>query len=50
MGKYFGTDGIRDVANCGLSPELAYKVAKACAYTLSVHTDKKPLILIREGY
>lgn len=46
MRKYFGTDGIRDVANTRLSPELAYKVAKAGAYVLSKHTDHTPTILI----
>lgn len=46
MRKYFGTDGIRDVANTRLTPELAYKVAKAGAYVLSKHTDHIPTILI----
>src|SRR5690606_33175786 len=26
MGKYFGTDGVRGVANDGLTPELAFKI------------------------
>lgn len=46
MKKYFGTDGIRRIANTELSPELVYKVAKAGAYVLSKHTDKAPTILI----
>ena len=46
MRKYFGTDGIRRIANTELSPELVYKVAKAGAYVLSKHTDKTPTILI----
>ena len=46
MRKYFGTDGIRRIANTELSPELVYKVAKAGAYVLSKHTDKSPTILI----
>ena len=46
MRKYFGTDGIRRIANIELSPELVYKVAKAGAYVLSKHTDKAPTILI----
>lgn len=33
--KYFGTDGIRGIANKELTPELAYKVAKAAAYVLA---------------
>ncbi len=50
MRKYFGTDGIRRIANTELSPELVYKVAKAGAYVLSKHTDKAPTILIGERY
>lgn len=46
MRKYFGTDGIRRIANTELSPEFVYKVAKAGAYVLSKHTDKSPTILI----
>ena len=46
MRKYFGTDGIRRIANTELSPELVYKVAKAGAYMLSKHTDHIPTILI----
>ena len=46
MRKYFGTDGIRRIANTDLSPELVYKVAKAGAYVLSKHTNKAPTILI----
>ena len=46
MRKYFGTDGIRRIANTELSPELVYKVAKAGAYVLSKHSDHTPTILI----
>lgn len=46
MKKYFGTDGIRRVANIGLTPELAYKVAKAGAYVLAKHASNTPTILI----
>lgn len=46
MKKYFGTDGIRRIANTELTPELVYKVAKAGAYALSKHTDHAPTILI----
>ena len=46
MRKYFGTDGIRRIANTELSPTLVYKVAKAGAYVLSKHTDHAPTILI----
>ena len=46
MRKYFGTDGIRRIANTELTPELVYKVAKAGAYVLSKHTDHAPTIFI----
>ena len=46
MRKYFGTDGIRRIANTELTPDLVYKVAKAGAYVLSKHTDHTPTILI----
>ena len=46
MRKYFGTDGIRRIANTELSPDLVYKVAKAGAYVLSKHTDHTPTIFI----
>lgn len=46
MRKYFGTDGIRKIANTELTPELVYKVAKAGAYVLSKHSEHMPTILI----
>jgi phosphoglucosamine mutase len=44
--KYFGTDGIRRIANTDLTPELVYKVAKAGAYVLAKHSNHTPTILI----
>jgi len=35
VGKLFGTDGIRGIANMDLTPELAFKVGRAGAYVLS---------------
>lgn len=46
MRKYFGTDGIRRIANTELSPNLVFKVAKAGASVLSEHSDHTPTILI----
>ena len=46
MKKYFGTDGIRRVANSELTPELVFRVAKAGAYVLSKHSTHTPTILI----
>ncbi|MFO7952299.1 MAG: phosphoglucosamine mutase [Bacillota bacterium] len=34
MGKLFGTDGIRGVANRDLTPELAYKIGRIAAWLL----------------
>ena len=34
MGKYFGTDGVRGIANEGLTPELAFKLGRFGGYTL----------------
>lgn len=46
MRKYFGTDGIRRIANTELTPELVYRVAKAGAYVLSKQSEHTPTILI----
>ncbi|MCC3377145.1 phosphoglucosamine mutase [Cohnella sp. REN36] len=35
MGKYFGTDGVRGVANRELTAELAYKIGRCGGYVLS---------------
>ncbi|AMA74385.1 MULTISPECIES: phosphoglucosamine mutase [Aneurinibacillus] len=34
MGKYFGTDGVRGVANTELTPELAYKLGRCGGYVV----------------
>ncbi len=44
--KYFGTDGIRRIANTELTPTLVYRVAKAGAYVLAKHSGTAPTILI----
>lgn len=46
MRKYFGTDGIRDIANINLTPEFAFKVAKAGATVLAKTMGHTPVILI----
>lgn len=35
MGKLFGTDGVRGIANDELTPELAFKIGRAGAFVLS---------------
>ena len=46
MGRLFGTDGVRGVANDLLTGELATKIGKAGAYVLSRGTKEKVKILI----
>lgn len=45
MGRMFGTDGVRGIANSELSAELAYKLGKAGAYVLTEGAHK-PKILV----
>lgn len=46
MGKLFGTDGVRGIANEHLSPELTYKLGLAGAYVLTKETNRTPRILV----
>lgn len=46
MGKLFGTDGARGIANIELSCELAMQIGRAAAVTLTKHTNHKPKIII----
>ena len=46
MRKYFGTDGIRKIANTELTPKLAFDVAKASAYVFAKNNEDVPTILI----
>ena len=46
MGRLFGTDGVRGVANSELTPELAFKLGKAGAHVLSESNKSKPVVLI----
>lgn len=46
LGRLFGTDGVRGVANSELTPELAYKVGRAGAYVLTCECSHKPKILV----
>ena len=45
MGKYFGTDGVRGVANTELTPEFAFRLGRAGGYLLTKdHEHPKVLI------
>lgn len=46
MGKLFGTDGVRGIANRDLTPELAYKLGRIGAYVLSENNNKKAKVVI----
>jgi len=47
MGKYFGTDGVRGVANTELTPELAFKLGRFGGYVLSGQKEEdKPTVLV----
>ena len=46
MGKLFGTDGVRGIANTDLTGELAYRLGRAGAYVLTKETDHAPRILV----
>ncbi len=45
MGRLFGTDGVRGIANSELTPELAFHLGKAGAYVLS-KDNKRPVVII----
>ncbi|MGL5676105.1 MAG: phosphoglucosamine mutase [Cellulosilyticaceae bacterium] len=46
MGKLFGTDGVRGVANSELTGQLAFHLGQAGAYVLTKETKKQPKILV----
>lgn len=46
MGRLFGTDGVRGVANTELTCELSMKIGRAMATVLTDDTHKKPRVLI----
>lgn len=46
MGKLFGTDGIRGIANEQLDAPLAYRIGQAAAIVLGRNTENKPMVVI----
>lgn len=46
--KYFGTDGVRGIANDTLTPELAFRLGRAGGAILTRHAqdDKKPVVTV----
>jgi phosphoglucosamine mutase len=48
MGKYFGTDGVRGVANQELTPELAYKIGRCGGYVLAGQVKQPKVVIGRD--
>lgn len=46
MGRMFGTDGVRGLANAELSAELALKVASAAAFVLTSQDGARPAAVV----
>ncbi|WP_220738693.1 phosphoglucosamine mutase [Leuconostoc miyukkimchii] len=46
--KYFGTDGVRGIANETLTPELAFRLGRAGGAILTQHAEgnKKPVVIV----
>lgn len=45
MGKYFGTDGVRGIANKELTPELAFRIGRCGGFVLAGKMER-PTVLI----
>lgn len=48
MGKYFGTDGVRGVANTELTPELAFKLGRFGGYVLTKNAERPKVLIGRD--
>lgn len=48
MGKYFGTDGVRGVANSELTPELAFKLGRYGGYVLTKDKSRPKVLIGRD--
>lgn len=48
MGKYFGTDGVRGIANEKLTPELAFKLGRIGGYVLTRNQEKAKVVVGRD--
>lgn len=46
MGALFGTDGVREVANSRLTPELAFRLGRAGAAIAARHKGGRPLVVV----
>jgi phosphoglucosamine mutase len=48
MGRFFGTDGVRGIANKDLSVELAFKLGRAGAHALTSEVHKPRILIGRD--
>ncbi|WP_163538738.1 phosphoglucosamine mutase [Gracilibacillus sp. YIM 98692] len=48
MGKYFGTDGVRGIANKDLTPELAFKLGRYGGYILTKEVENPKVLIGRD--
>lgn len=48
MGKFFGTDGVRGIANEDLTPELAFRLGRIGSYTLTKKSQKAKIVIGRD--
>lgn len=48
MGKYFGTDGVRGIANEELTPELAYKIGRCGGFVLAGQVNRPKVLIGRD--
>lgn len=48
MGKYFGTDGIRGVANMELTPEFTLKLGRILGYQLKSLCERPKVLIGRD--
>ncbi|MED4878500.1 phosphoglucosamine mutase [Anoxybacillus geothermalis] len=48
MGKYFGTDGVRGVANRELTPELAFQIGRCGGYVLTKSIERPKVLIGRD--
>lgn len=48
MGKYFGTDGVRGIANKELTPELAFKLGRYGGYVLTKDSENPKVLIGRD--
>ena len=48
MGKYFGTDGVRGVANSELTPEFAFKLGRFGGFVLTKDKERPKVLIGRD--